>query len=73
MLISITKIETAINIWRNIEGVNLSLGVNARCLANVYGSMIYNGIVNIDINDLLEDQKKAFNEAMNFFDHGKEK
>lgn len=63
--ITITNIENAINIWRNVEGANLFLGANARCLADVYGLMIYEGATVIEVNSLSEKQKKAFFDSAN--------
>lgn len=40
--ITITEIENAINYYRNIEGTNnISIGKNARILADIYGLMIF--------------------------------
>ncbi len=63
--IPITSIENAINIWRNVEGANLCLGANARCLADVYGLMIYKGETVIEVGSLSDKQQKAFFDSVN--------
>jgi hypothetical protein len=63
---SITEIEAAINVWRNVEaGPNVVLGSNARKLAEIYGLMIFKRADTIDVADLTAQQIESLTAAQN--------
>ncbi|MGF6988425.1 hypothetical protein QFZ99_007989 [Paraburkholderia atlantica] len=62
--VSITEIENAINVWRNrnpaiSDQVMMVLCAEARCLANLYGSMIFTRATAVPRETLTEAQLAA--------------
>ena len=63
-VITIVAIEEAINVLRNREGIELGcLGKKARCLADVYGLMIFNKSVEVQVGNLSREQVMIYFEA----------
>jgi len=62
--VSIAQIEAAINVWRNrnpsmFETDVLVLCAEARCLANLYGEMIFTREASVSRDTLTEAQSAA--------------
>jgi hypothetical protein len=62
--VSIARIEAAINVWRNrnpsmFETDVLVLCAEARCLANLYGEMIFTREASVSRDTLTEAQSAA--------------
>lgn len=61
---SIADIERAINTFCRIDKASdLVLGKRVRCLADIYGLMIYSKFETITRNELNADQQKYLDEA----------
>jgi hypothetical protein len=67
--VSIARIENAINVWRNAQATVLNapeilaLDDESRCLADIYGLMIFNGLESIPLDALSEHQLDALTVA----------
>lgn len=67
--VSIVRIEKAINVWRNTQTAVpgaaevLVLDAERRCLADIYGLMIFNGWENVPLTALSQDQLDALTVA----------
>ncbi|MDR6495984.1 hypothetical protein J2797_005909 [Paraburkholderia terricola] len=63
---TITEIEQAINVWRNRQASseNAALCPKARCLADIYGEMIYTHATVIDVSSLTAGQVEAVTTAL---------
>ncbi|MGF6768577.1 hypothetical protein P3T18_001047 [Paraburkholderia sp. GAS199] len=67
--VSIARIEHAINVWRNAQATIsdtpeiLALDDESRCLADIYGMMIFNGLESIPLDALSEHQLDALTVA----------
>ncbi|MBI0330446.1 DUF3717 domain-containing protein [Burkholderia plantarii] len=62
--ISIVRIESAINAWREVHihasiDDDYALDSASSCLAEVYGSMIFHGESSVEIAALTADQRDA--------------
>lgn len=62
--ISIVRIESAINAWREIHlpaeiDEDYALDSASSCLAEVYGSMIFHGESSVELELLTQDQRDA--------------
>ena len=67
--VSIARIEAAINVWRDAQsavpeaGEILVLDSESRCLADLYGQMIYNGWTSVPLASLSQSQQDALTVA----------
>ena len=67
--VSIARIEAAINVWRAAQsavpesGEILVLDAESRCLADLYGLMIFNGWASIPLAALSQSQQDALTVA----------
>jgi hypothetical protein len=63
--VSIARIEAAINVWRKAQSAVpeaseiLVLDNESRCLADLYGLMIYNGWATVPLAALSQSQQDA--------------
>lgn len=62
--ISIVRIESAINAWREIHlpaeiDEDYALDSASSCLAELYGSMIFHGESSVELELLTQDQRDA--------------
>ncbi len=63
---TITEIEQAINFWRNrnVTGEDAALCAEARTLADIYGTMIYQRMNTVDSTVLSSEQAIALDAAL---------
>jgi hypothetical protein len=63
--VSIARLEAAINVWRDAQftvpeaGEILVLDSESRCLADLYGQVIYNGWTSVPLAALSQTQRDA--------------
>jgi uncharacterized protein DUF3717 len=68
-VVPIAQIEAAINVWRNRNQLIsdeevLVLGAEARCLANLYGMLIFSRATTVSRETLTEDELAALAGAL---------